>query len=144
MQNGATGQSSAKSPVPSLVSSKILTPKKIRSNHHPAAPAKRDLPERPDWIIEQLVIQALNSGVTAEELCGSDTSWGPDYIGSDLKFCDMSDKVVYPFCELEDFEGCMEFDDTNLSITKRSSVARRSVKTHHKSYKVIKKAKDHR
>lgn len=117
----------------------------MEADRHPAAPAKkRNLAERPDWITEQLVIQALNSGVTAEELCGSETSWGPDYIGSDHKFCDMTDKVVSPLCELENVEGCIEYDETSQSITKRSSIVRRSVKTHQKSYKVIKKAKDQR
>lgn len=72
-------------------------------------------------MLERLVIQALNAGVTAEELCGSETSWGPDYIGSDQKFCDMADKVVSPLCELEDVDGCIEFDDTDLSIKKKVS-----------------------
>lgn len=117
----------------------------MKANYILAAPAKkRDLPERPGWNIEQLVVQALNSGITAEELCGSETSWGPDYIGSDHKFCDMADKVVSPLCELENVEGCIEYDEANQSITKRASVARRSVKAHHKSYKVIKKAKEQR
>ena len=106
-----------------------------------AAPGrKRDVPERPNWMLERLVVQASNAGVTAEELCGSETSWGPDYIGSDQKFCDMTDKVVSPLCEIEDVDGCVEFDDTDLSLKKRSSVARRAVKTHHKSYKTVTKA----
>lgn len=85
-------------------------------------------------------MQALNAGVTAEELCGSETSWGPDYIGSDQKFCDMTDKAVSPLCELGDMDGCIEFDDTDLSIKKRSRIARRTVKSHHKSYKNVTKA----
>ena len=40
---------------------------------------------------------------------------------SDQKFCDMADKVVSPLCELEDVDGCIEFDDTDLSIKKKVS-----------------------
>ncbi|KAM0717907.1 hypothetical protein Q7P37_006239 [Cladosporium fusiforme] len=99
---------------------------------------KRSMPERPQWIIERLITTALINGTTAEELCTSSTSWGPDYIGSDRKFCDMDQKELLPLCEIEEVEGCVDFDDTDLSIKKRSTVAgRRSVRSVHKSYKTI-------
>lgn len=67
-------------------------------------------------------------------------SLGPNYIESNQKFCDMADKVVSPLCELKDVDGCIEFDDTDHSVKKRSLVARRTVKSHHKSYKTVAKA----
>lgn len=91
-------------------------------------------------MLERLVDAGLLShGTTAEELCGSNTSWGPDYIGSDKKFCDMGTKKISPLCELEEVNGCVDFDETNLAIKKRSTVARRTVNSHHKSYKTYTK-----
>ena len=43
-------------------------------------------------------------------------------------------------CEIENVDGCVQFDDTDISLKKRSSVARRAVKSHHKSYKTVTKA----
>lgn len=87
-------------------------------------------------MLEHLVDAGLMSqGTTAEELCSSETSWGPDYIGSDKKFCDMGTKKISPLCELEEVDGCIDFDQTGLSTKKRSTVARRTVRSHHKSYK---------
>jgi hypothetical protein len=142
MRNGVKLPSSANRPMPSPVSHRVFSSSnEVELTISVAAPGrKRDVPERPNWMLERLVIQALNAGVTAEELCGSETSWGPDYIGSDQKFCDMTDKVVSSLCELEDVDGCVEFDDTDLSLKKRSSVARRAVKTQHKFYKTVTKA----
>ena len=141
-RSGAKLPSSANRPMLSPVSRYFFSlSNKVGLTVSIAAPGrKRDVPERPNWMLERLVVQASNAGVTAEELCGSETSWGPDYIGSDQKFCDMTDKVVSPLCEIEDVDGCVEFDDTDLSLKKRSSVARRAVKTHHKSYKTVTKA----
>lgn len=77
------------------------------------------------------------NGMTADELCNSTTSWGPDFVGSDKKFCDMGTKEVAPLCEIDEVDGCVEFDETSLTISRRSTVARRTVKSKHKSYKMI-------
>lgn len=73
----------------------------------------------------------------AEDLCTSETSWGPDFIGGDGKFCDMSSKQLIPLCSVEDVDGCVEVSDAEMTVAKRSTVARRRVKTVHKSYKTI-------
>ncbi|THW90562.1 hypothetical protein D6D15_04485 [Aureobasidium pullulans] len=71
------------------------------------------------------------------ELCYSNTSWGPDFIGADGYFCDMSKKELMPLCSTEDVNGCIEYDATEKTILKRSTIARREVKSVHKSYETI-------
>ena len=75
----------------------------------------------------------------AEQLCNSATSWGPDFIGSDGRFCDMNTKTLSPLCSSEDIEGCVEVDENEGTLMKRMNVARRSANVVHKSYKKISK-----
>ena len=75
----------------------------------------------------------------AEQLCNSATSWGPDFIGSDGRFCDMNTKTLSPLCSSEDIEGCVEVDENEGTLVKRMNVARRSANVVHKSYKKISK-----
>lgn len=74
---------------------------------------------------------------SAEELCSSETSWGPDFIGSDGYFCDMSSKTLTPLCSKQNVNGCINFDDDDKAISKRSSVAKRTVDSPHKSYGTV-------
>lgn len=75
----------------------------------------------------------------ATELCTSDTSWGPDFIGPDGNFCDMDSKTLTPLCSAQDVDGCIEVDETQNTLVKRMSVARRSANVVHKSYGKISK-----
>ncbi|KAI5211474.1 hypothetical protein E4T38_01481 [Aureobasidium subglaciale] len=93
------------------------------------APATR----RP-WMRKRLIVSNLTNQ-TAEDLCGSATSWGPDFVGSDGKFCDMSTKKVSPLCSNEHVEGCVEMNQDRSVITKRS-ITRRTVETT-KTYDVV-------
>lgn len=70
----------------------------------------------------------------AAELCNSDTSYGPDFIGSDGQFCDMGTKTLTPLCSSEDVEGCVEVDEAEGKLVKRMRVARRATNVVHKTY----------
>ncbi|CAK1367923.1 hypothetical protein CB0940_11364 [Cercospora beticola] len=103
----------------------------------PGEPAKRsvDVP-RPQWILDRLVVSNI-TGEDAELLCSSKTSWGPDFVGADGKFCDMESKQLSQLCEVANVDGCVELDSAGQSLTKRTSVARREVKAVHKQYQHI-------
>jgi hypothetical protein len=99
-------------------------------------PKKRSIPERPQWIVEHLMVSNYTDQ-TAEELCTSETSWGPDFIGSDGRFCDMSTKQLTPLCSTENVEGCIEVSETDMTVRTRSGIARRQVKAVHRAYKRV-------
>lgn len=101
-------------------------------------PGKRSIDDRPLWMTERLVMSNFTSQ-PAEQLCNSATSWGPDFIGPDGRFCDMSTKTLSPLCSSEDIEGCVEVDENEGTLVKRMNVARRSANVVHKSYKKISK-----
>lgn len=73
----------------------------------------------------------------AEGLCSSDTSWGPDFVGTDGMFCDMGSKKLTPLCSTRNIDGCLDIGMEGNAVTKRSSVAKRDVKIKHKSYSKI-------
>ncbi|KEQ78740.1 hypothetical protein M438DRAFT_340401 [Aureobasidium pullulans EXF-150] len=98
--------------------------------------AKRSDFDRPEWIINRLITSDISSQL-AKELCYSNTSWGPDFIGADGYFCEMSKKKLLPLCSTEDVNGCIEYDATEKTILKRSTIARCEVKSVHKSYETI-------
>ncbi|KAF1834468.1 hypothetical protein BDW02DRAFT_579541 [Decorospora gaudefroyi] len=103
----------------------------------PGIPGGR-IANRPLWMTEQLIISNFTSQ-TADQLCNSAKSWGPDFIGPDGKFCDMSSKTLAPLCAMEDIDGCVEMDEGEGTLKKRMNVARRSTSAVHKSYKKIDK-----
>ena len=74
---------------------------------------------------------------TAESVCSSDTSYGPDFVGSDGMFCDMGTKTLTPLCLTEQVDGCLNVDSDGKLITKRSSVAKGLLETKRKSYTKI-------
>lgn len=94
------------------------------------------MPDRPQWIIDRLITSDIPSQ-PARELCQSSTSWGPDFVGSDGYFCDMDAKELLPLCSTENVNGCIEYDETQKTVPKRSIVARREVKSVHKAYKTV-------
>lgn len=85
---------------------------------------------------QKLVVSDLKQH-KAEDLCSSQMSWGPDFIGTDGQFCDMGTKKLTPLCSTKDVDGCIMIDDDNKTLTKRSRVAKREVNVTHKTYKAI-------
>lgn len=74
----------------------------------------------------------------AEDMCNSETSWGPDFISPDGMYCDMGTKTLAPLCSNKDVDGCVEVDEMEQTITKRSFVEKRAVDVAHKSFTNIK------
>jgi hypothetical protein len=85
------------------------------------------------------LIVSNRTSQTAAGLCNSDTSWGPDFIGSDGQFCDMGTKTLTPLCSFHAIDGCIEIDEEGANVVKRTNVARRATNLVHKSYKKIDK-----
>jgi hypothetical protein len=100
------------------------------------APGKRANHPRLPWMERKLVVSNLKQH-KAEDLCSSETSWGPDFIGTDGQFCDMGTKKLTPLCSTKDVDGCIMIDDDNKTITRRSRVAKREAHITHKTYKAI-------
>lgn len=84
-----------------------------------------------------LIISALEQHKAAT-LCNSDTSWGPDFIGTDGAFCDMGTHTLYPLCSTENIDGCVNVDDEANAVVKRSVGPKRAVDHVHKQYAKIK------
>ncbi|XDG08366.1 hypothetical protein ABKA04_007981 [Annulohypoxylon sp. FPYF3050] len=54
---------------------------------------------------------------TADGLCGSDTSYGPDFVNTALKtFCRMSDKKQFPVCDKTTTDNCFNTDSKQLIV----------------------------
>ncbi|KAF2795472.1 hypothetical protein K505DRAFT_360120 [Melanomma pulvis-pyrius CBS 109.77] len=102
------------------------------------ASAKRNTRVRPTWMKNQLVM-SNHTSQPAEELCTSATSWGPDFIGSDAKFCDMESKKLSPLCSSQNVDGCLDINEGGGQLMKRMKVARRDTSVVHKSYKKVHK-----
>ncbi|KAF5228856.1 hypothetical protein FAUST_10830 [Fusarium austroamericanum] len=99
-------------------------------------PGKRaNRPRRP-WMEHKLVVSNLTQH-KAEDLCSSETSWGPDFIGTDGQFCDMGTKKLTPLCSTKDVDGCIVVDGDKKTLTRRSRVAKREAHITHKTYKAI-------
>lgn len=89
------------------------------------------------WMEKRLIISDL--GHTAESLCESETSWGPDFVGEDGMYCDMATHTLHPLCSHRNVEGCVNIDEVQRSVKKRSTVAKRSIETTHKSFESVKR-----
>ncbi|KAK3180621.1 hypothetical protein K4F52_008087 [Lecanicillium sp. MT-2017a] len=102
-------------------------------------PAKRSrgLKPRQPWMERQLIVSSLAEHY-AEIVCSSDTSWGPDFVGSDGMFCDMGTKTLSPLCSTEEVDGCVNINTTDNTVSKLSSVAKRQVEMSYKTYDKIK------
>ncbi|KAK5122729.1 hypothetical protein LTR85_003644 [Meristemomyces frigidus] len=95
---------------------------------------KRATPVRYAWMEQQLVM-SNHTSQTAAWLCGSATSYGPDFVGSDGQFCDMGSKTVSPLCSTSSENGCVVV--SNSTVTRRWSVAKRAVQQVHKTYSTV-------
>jgi hypothetical protein len=86
---------------------------------------------------QQLIVSQNITSHTAHDLCGSDTSYGPDFVGSDGYYCDMGSKTLFPLCSTENIDGCLDIDHGAKSVVKRTTVGRRDAKLAHKTYKKV-------
>ena len=98
--------------------------------------AKRSALVHRPWMEQRLIVSNITTH-TAEQLCDSSTSYGPDFVGTDGKYCDMGTKTLSPLCSAKNVDGCVEVSTSNKTVTKHSSVARRSVKMVHKLYETV-------
>lgn len=87
--------------------------------------------------MEEKVVVSNLTHHKAEDLCSSETSWGPDFIGTDGQFCDMGTKKLTPLCSTQDVDGCIVVDDDEKTLTKRFRIAKRNEHITHKTYKAI-------
>jgi hypothetical protein len=86
---------------------------------------------------EKLVISNF-TGHRAEYLCGSVTTWGPDFVGSDGQYCDMEVRTLTPLCTGEEpVDGCFDIDHSSKTVLKRTTIGRREVQLPHKSFKYV-------
>lgn len=108
------------------------TVSKKRSANSLALPAVRA-----SWM-EQLLVVSSHDHQTAEELCTHGMSYGPDFVDSKGNYCDMSTKTLSPLCTGTETTGCVTFSEDGKTISKRSSVARRTVDAVHKSFTNVK------
>lgn len=101
-------------------------------------PKKRSMvgTERPEWMSKRLIVSDFPTH-NATELCSHPMSFGPDAVGSDGYFCDMTTRELTPLCSFKDVEGCIDVDQVNNKISKRSSVAKRSARLHIRSYEQV-------
>lgn len=92
--------------------------------------------------MKQYLIVSNRASQPAKDLCENPRSWGPDFVGYD-GFCDMATKTLSPLCSTADVDGCVDVDETGAEggakIKRRTTVARRSVNSVHKSYKTVAK-----
>jgi hypothetical protein len=86
---------------------------------------------------QQLVVSNLTQH-KAGDLCSSETSWGPDFIGTDGQLCDMEAKTLTPLCTTKNVEGCIVINDDKKTLTRRTQVAKREAHVSHKTYEAIK------
>lgn len=89
--------------------------------------------KRAAWMDKRLLVSNFPRD-NATELCGHDMSYGPDAVGSDGYFCDMATRELHPLCSYQDVQGCVNVDVEKNKITKRSTVAKRSMDLHYRSY----------
>ncbi|KAK0113923.1 hypothetical protein ONS96_014772 [Cadophora gregata f. sp. sojae] len=96
--------------------------------------ARSGLKPRPEWMESRLVVSNITQH-SAKDLCTSATSWGPDFVSeSEGLFCDMGTKTLLPLCGGQDVDGCVDVDEVEKKVKKRTVVARREVQVDHKTY----------
>ncbi|KAI9150772.1 hypothetical protein HJFPF1_10549 [Paramyrothecium foliicola] len=83
------------------------------------APGKRAVRAPTPAIEERLIVSNIPSH-RAENLCNSDNSWGPDFVGTDGYFCDMGSKTLTPLSPTDIIEGCVTIDGETKRVEKRT------------------------
>lgn len=70
----------------------------------------------------KLVVSAYK-GQSAQELCDSRNSRGPDFVSLDEgKYCDMSEKKVYRLCSGRYSRDCFSLDQDNKRLRRRGNI----------------------
>lgn len=79
---------------------KAATPER-RAPVHERQLAKRD--EEPhNWCKENQLVVSEHTAHSAREVCGSSSSWGPDFVSvAEGVYCDMCKREIYPLCSGE-------------------------------------------
>jgi hypothetical protein len=86
---------------------------------------------------QQLIVSQNITAHSAHDVCGSETSYGPDFVGSDGYYCDMESHTLTPLCSTENVDGCLDIDHTAKTVVKRTTVSRRDATIAHKTYKKV-------
>jgi hypothetical protein len=90
------------------------------------------------WMEKKLIMSNVTSH-KAENMCSSETSWGPDFVSPDGMYCDMGTKTLAPLCSTQNVQGCIDIDELDKVVKKRSFVAKRQVNSTHRKYETISK-----
>ena len=88
------------------------------SPHHSVNPPKRREPREASSRAFTHLIASPHALHSAQEICESETSHGPDFVSlSEGIFCDMDTKVHRPLCTAEGLDdGCYHWDSHSLII----------------------------
>lgn len=84
--------------------------------------------------MENVLIMSNITSHSAQDLCNSETSWGPDFIDGEGMYCDMSEHTLRPLCETQQVEGCIRIDDDGKVLSKRTMGLKRTIDEAYKSY----------
>ena len=85
---------------------------------------------------EVLVVSDIEAH-SAESLCNSDRSRGPDFVSHHEKtFCDMKTKTTHPLCEGSAQTDCFALDSVEKKIRKRGAAGTQDARVH-RSYKKV-------
>lgn len=90
----------------------------------PDVPGKRSVPVRSAALEQRLVVSNMTEH-SAGALCSSVTSWGPDFVGPDGRFCDMGTKTLHEPCSHDTAADCMYIDTETRTVSPRSLAAGR-------------------
>ena len=91
---------------------------------------------------EVLVVSDIEAH-SAEDLCGSDRSRGPDFVSHyEKKFCDMKTKTTHPLCEGSVLTDCFALDHVEKKIRKRGAAGTQDERVHRSYKKVTEWAKE--
>ncbi|KAN0099509.1 hypothetical protein V8E51_013284 [Hyaloscypha variabilis] len=69
-----------------------------------------------------VLIKSRSKSHSANQLCGSETSWGPDLVSfHEGVFCDMNQKTTWPLCNKAADSNCFDQVTNNLRLKKGTS-----------------------
>lgn len=81
--------------------------------------SKRSLAQRQEAMSDEVVISS-RPGNDVFDLCGSETSLGPDYVSlAEGMFCDMSTKTLWPLCGDLLAKGCFDVEEKKMKWANR-------------------------
>ncbi|KAK5630492.1 hypothetical protein RRF57_006207 [Xylaria bambusicola] len=72
--------------------------------------------KRRSSVLDKLIITSM-AAHSAQELCDSETSWGPDTVSTvENLFCDMETKTLYPVCAGTATTSCFDLENESLIL----------------------------